>query len=31
VGVGRIITAAGFEIVCRCGVVYEHYYLKLVH
>jgi hypothetical protein len=31
VGAGRIVTVAGFEIVRRCGVVYEVYYVKLVH
>jgi hypothetical protein len=28
---GELLPAAGFEIVRRCGVVYEPYYVKLVH
>jgi hypothetical protein len=27
---GGLLPAAGFEIVRRCGVVYESYYVKLV-
>jgi hypothetical protein len=28
---GELLPARGFEIVCRCDVVYERYYVKLVH
>jgi hypothetical protein len=28
---GELLPAAGFEIVRRCGVVYDPYYVKLVH
>jgi hypothetical protein len=28
---GGLLPAAGFEIVRRCSVVYESYYVKLVH
>ena len=28
---GELLPATGFEIVRRCGVVYESYYVKLVH
>jgi hypothetical protein len=27
---GELLPAAGFEMVHRCGVVYERYYVKLV-
>ena len=28
---GELLPAAGFEIVRKCGVVYERYYVELVH
>jgi hypothetical protein len=28
---GELLPAVGFEIVRRCGVIYERYYVKLVH
>jgi hypothetical protein len=28
---GELLPVAGFEIIRRCGVVYEAYYVKLVH
>jgi hypothetical protein len=28
---GELLPTAGFEIVRRCDVVYECYYVKLVH
>jgi hypothetical protein len=31
VGVGRVVTAAGFKIVRRCGIVYERCFVKFVH
>jgi hypothetical protein len=27
----ELLPAAGFEIVRRCGIVYEHCYVKFVH
>jgi hypothetical protein len=28
---GELLPAVGFEIVRRCGVIYERYYVELVH